>query len=947
MKFDNIKINRKLLIAYVLFILPIVALSVSIVRYALTNVAFTDKELRGVGYFEQLSAAQDRVLTSSSPQMSDLAQQISDAQRKFGKGLDTDQKASAAAMAMRETSDGSREVALSAMRTLMDGVAAGSNLTLDPELETYNLATVVTYLIPMINDKIYAAVFAAQEAANKATLSPRELASLLQMQGSAASDLETMAQSFTTVFSVDDDFSRDMQDAVNTSKAHGDAVIAMLQKIALEDHTSAARATPLAAEAISSLASLRARASDHLIQLLDRRNASHYGEMAINLAVALVLFALALAYVFWVIQRATVKPMVQTIADLNTLAQGNVSAMAEATDRKDEIGDLVRAASQLRESVALAFRAQSALESVNANVMIADDAGIITFCNKAVMSFLKKEEGELRKVLPNFDAEKIMGANIDVFHKNPSHNRRIISDLTKTHNAYFAFGALSVRLLVNPAFGKRGERLGTVLEWVDARVEAKNEDYRGQLEAIGKSQAVIEFDLEGKILTANENFLRTVGYSMDEVRGQHHSTFVDPVMRQSPEYRNFWEKLGRGEYEAGQYRRVAKDGREIWLQASYNPIFDLNGKAFKVVKYATDITEKVLADRALQDAVRETQDVVEAAKNNDLTRRVPVDGKTGQIGALCEGINTLLTRMTDILTNMTDASETIADAAREIATGNMDLSQRTEEQASSPEETAASLEQLTGTVRQNSENAQQANKLASTASDVAVRGGSVVDDVVRTMDEISESSRKISDIIGVIDEIAFQTNILALNAAVEAARAGDQGRGFAVVATEVRNLAQRSANAAKEIKALISDSVGKVESGSKLVNSAGQTMDEIVQSVKRVTDIMAEISAASREQSGGIEQVNTAVAQMDRITQQNAALVEEAAAAAKSMEEQTDQLSELVSVFKLSDDAKAQRAPRQAAPAKKTAPPAPPARAKQVVNGARPAPTAEADWQEF
>jgi methyl-accepting chemotaxis protein len=241
-------------------------------------------------------------------------------------------------------------------------------------------------------------------------------------------------------------------------------------------------------------------------------------------------------------------------------------------------------------------------------------------------------------------------------------------------------------------------------------------------------------------------------------------------------------------------------------------------------------------------------------------------------------------------------------AAREISTGNTDLSQRTEEQAASLEETAASMEELTNTVRQNAENAQQANKLASSASEVAVKGGSVVAEVVQTMDGITQASRKIADIIGVIDEIAFQTNILALNAAVEAARAGDQGRGFAVVAAEVRNLAQRSANAAKEIKGLISDSVSKVESGSKLVDTAGKTMEEIVQSVKRVTDIMAEISAASQEQRGGIEQVNTAVTQMDKVTQQNAALVEEAAAAAKSMEDQTNSMAEMVGQFVLSDE---------------------------------------------
>jgi methyl-accepting chemotaxis protein len=244
-------------------------------------------------------------------------------------------------------------------------------------------------------------------------------------------------------------------------------------------------------------------------------------------------------------------------------------------------------------------------------------------------------------------------------------------------------------------------------------------------------------------------------------------------------------------------------------------------------------------------------------------------------------------------------TDTMATASSQIASGNQDLSSRTEQQASSLQETAASMEELTSTVKQNADNARQANQLAVSASEVAVRGGSVVSQVVDTMSAINTSSRKIVDIIAVIDGIAFQTNILALNAAVEAARAGEQGRGFAVVASEVRSLAQRSAAAAKEIKGLIDDSVGKVAAGSHQVAEAGQTMEEIVASVKRVTDIMGEIMSASHEQTQGIEQINQAISQMDQVTQQNAALVEEAAAAAGSLQEQAGSLSQVVSVFQL------------------------------------------------
>ena len=336
----------------------------------------------------------------------------------------------------------------------------------------------------------------------------------------------------------------------------------------------------------------------------------------------------------------------------------------------------------------------------------------------------------------------------------------------------------------------------------------------------------------------------------------------------------------------------------------------------------------------------------------DLTARM--EGRyQGAFEFIKNDCNATVDQLTSIVGEIRDATETINTAAKEIAMGNTDLAQRTEEQASSLQKTAASMEELTSTVKQNAENARQANPLAEIASQIAVNGG----DVVGTMEAIVGSSKKIVDIINVIDGIAFQTNILALNAAVEAARAGEQGRGFAVVATEVRNLAQRSATAAKEIKSLIGDSVGKVEAGSRLVADAGSTMDEVVRSVKRVTDIMAEITAASREQSSGIEQVNQAVAQMDRVTQQNAALVEQAAAATESMAGQALGLSKTVSVFRTDG---ADSSVRLAGPVKAKATargkPPPDRVAKQVAKRvANPAPVrqlvvaaASADeWEEF
>ncbi len=333
-------------------------------------------------------------------------------------------------------------------------------------------------------------------------------------------------------------------------------------------------------------------------------------------------------------------------------------------------------------------------------------------------------------------------------------------------------------------------------------------------------------------------------------------------------------------------------------QSNFNSIFMITSVAV-VVGVILAIVISMMLIRAIVGPINEAVNVANAVASGDLTSRIDVNSDN-ETGRLMQALKQMNDNLVDLVGKVRTGTDSIYTASGEIASGNADLSQRTEEQASSLEETASSMEELTSTVRQNADNARQANQLASGASEVAVRGGAVVGQVVQTMSAINDSSKKIVDIISVIDGIAFQTNILALNAAVEAARAGEQGRGFAVVATEVRTLAQRSAAAAKEIKELISDSVSKVEDGTRLVDEAGTTMEEIVSSVKRVTDIMAEISAASQEQSSGIEQVNQAVTQMDEVTQQNAALVEEAAAAAESMQEQAQALTHAVSAFKLS-----------------------------------------------
>jgi methyl-accepting chemotaxis protein len=506
--------------------------------------------------------------------------------------------------------------------------------------------------------------------------------------------------------------------------------------------------------------------------------------------------------------------------------------------------------------------------------------------------------------------------------------------------------------------------LAQLREQLDATGEAQAQ-IQAQLNAIDKVQAVVEFELDGTVITANANFLRTVGYELADVQGQNGTLFVTADAA-SGEYRQLWEKLQRGEYDAGQYKRLANGSREIWLQGSYNPILDSQGKPFKVVQYANDMTAQIRLSQQMEESVAKTQEIIRAATEGDLSRRLDVAGKGGELMKLGNAINQLLESVSDIVSNVKGAASEVLRGAEEISQGNANLSQRTEEQSSSLEQTASSMEEMTSTVKQNADNAGQANQLATAARDQAEKGGAVVGSAVKAMADINESSKKIADIIGVIDEIAFQTNLLALNAAVEAARAGEQGRGFAVVATEVRSLAGRSATAAKEIKELIQDSVRKVGDGSLLVTQSGQTLEQIVMSVKKVSDIVAEIAAASREQSSGIEQVNKAVMQMDEMTQQNAALVEQATAASQSMADQARDLTTMMEKYQVNESGARAPATRAAAApallperrspnrpfAGKPAVPKPPAarvqpaevpvaRPKAVANGN------DADWREF
>ncbi|MDV3468819.1 methyl-accepting chemotaxis protein [Stenotrophomonas sp. C3(2023)] len=625
-------------------------------------------------------------------------------------------------------------------------------------------------------------------------------------------------------------------------------------------------------------------AEDNRLARAAAEQASSTYSASATLMVLALLGGAALGLVLvWLFARALVGSVRGAVAVASDVASGKLDGHIDVS-RQDEVGELLQAMQRmqrdLRERIERDqriagenLRIRTALDYSSTGVYLTDASSTIVYSNRALQQSLQQYQDELRRDLPEFDAQaSLVGHPVTVLE----HGGRMDSELMATLKQHdvarrpMQYGDAQFAQVVSTIRGEDGEPVGYVVEWRDRTQEAAVEAEVARVIAQAASG-----DLSGRI---------------DD---------------------------------------DGKDGFFLQLAQQINGLLDANASS-----------------------ISQISNLLTALSRGDLTVRMHGDYE-GVFARMRDDANATADQLSGIVTRIKHSSRAISTAAGEIASGNSDLSRRTEQQAANLEETAASMEELTSTVRQNAEHARQANQLAIGAHGVASQGGEVVGQVVTTMSAIEASSKKIAEIISVIDGIAFQTNILALNAAVEAARAGEQGRGFAVVASEVRTLAQRSAAAAKEIKGLIDDSVGKVADGSALVHKAGATMGEIVASVQRVTDIMAEISAASQEQSTGIEQVNQTVVQMDETTQQNAALVEEATAAARAMEEQAGQLSEAVSVFTL-DEAEGERQPDSlAAAASRPRPAVAAAAAPATAPARRPAPRsvaaelAEGDWQEF
>ncbi|MGI9214006.1 MAG: methyl-accepting chemotaxis protein [Methylococcaceae bacterium] len=591
-----------------------------------------------------------------------------------------------------------------------------------------------------------------------------------------------------------------------------------------------------------------------------------------------------------------------------------------------------------------------ALDVTSTCTMVADEGNNIIYMNRTAKELFRVIETDLRKDLPDFNVDRLIGTNIDVFHKDPSHQKRLLERLTTTFRSELKVGGRVLEIIANPISGENGQRLGTVVEWADRTREIQQKEREEQLAKEGLRLRNALDNTSTNVMVADETntiiYMNTTAREMfkaaepelrrslphfraDQLMGVNMDVFhKDPTHQ-----RRIVDRLN------GTHQSQVQVGNGHF-QIIANPILDSDGKRHGTVVEWANKTNEV-------NAQQDIQRLVESIKAGELHSRIQLDDKTGFFRLLCEELNKIteildytfkdfgkviksmaegnLTRKTgydeyqgyyevmraDIVKTQHKLSEVFAqirqtadfiyNASQEIATGNNNLSHRAEQQAASLEQTASSMEELTHTVKNNAENSIQANQVSIASRQLAEKGGDVVNRAVAAMSEINASSSKIANIISTIDEIAFQTNLLALNASVEAARAGEQGRGFAVVATEVRNLAQRSAKAAKESRELIQNSLEKVSGGSSLVTESGMMLTQIVDGVVKVGDLVSQIASASKDQAEGIQQVNQAVAQMDEITQQNAALAEQASAASVSMCEQANNMVRLLSFFKTHD----------------------------------------------
>ncbi|MGK0371572.1 MAG: methyl-accepting chemotaxis protein, partial [Glaciecola sp.] len=822
-------------------------------------------------------------------------------------------------------------------------------LSYDPAAASYHAIIANYQNLPRLADALGKVRGSGAGILTSGGATPAQKASVIGFLNNIEIPLQDLQYNMSSAAAADDRFNKLSREADEITSAVEQLVV-LAQTEAINKQISNYNANTFFNEysnAINGLYDLHDNSIQLLTTIIEERSGSAASSRSFTLALITGMLIIS-GLIGFVIVSSLKTSSNKLVYIFSEISKGNF-AVNFTKDRKDEMGvienELSKLNEQLEASAVIAIEAakvKQALDNSSTCFMMSNANREIVYMNAAVFELMKKSESEIRKDLPQFNAETLIGKSIDSFHKNPVHQHTLLEQLTKVHTARLDLGDFSFTLNINPIRDENGNNLGNSVEWIDmteifeeerrvARIlEALDSASTNVMIANDKREIIYVNKAIQTMLKNDESELRQVmsHFDANDVVGKNIDIFFKEPIHQKAVIDRLNDKF---------VTEVKLGTQDFRITA--NPILDGNNKCIGTVvewlnrtnelraeseianivesSLAGDFTQRIDEEdkndfmltlakglnqliKTTESGLNEVSNVLLALSEGDLTKRVTSDYR-GTFNDLKNYSNTTSENLANMISKIREASDTINNASSEIAAGNQDLSTRTEQQASSLEETASSMEELTSTVRLNAENANQANGLASQAAQVADNGGGLIRQVVTTMASINESSQKISDIIGVIDGIAFQTNILALNAAVEAARAGEQGRGFAVVASEVRTLAQRSANAAKDIKDLISDSVSKVASGNQLVSQSGDTMQEIVVSIQRVNDIMSEIAAASAEQSSGIDEVSKAVTQMDEMTQQNAALVEEAAAAAESMRTQASDLNTRVGTFKLNE----------------------------------------------
>jgi methyl-accepting chemotaxis protein len=688
-------------------------------------------------------------------------------------------------------------------------------------------------------------------------------------------------------------------------------------------------------------------------------------ELRNQVAIQLLVASLIASVICFYVARSMTRPMIKIAESMNKVADGDYEGDVAGLGRKDEVGSMAinllglqKALLEGRETRRISVFKSAAFEgSALANMMVDRDLNII-FVNKATNELMRRLKPEMLQIWPDFDPDKLIGQCIDKFHKDPQHQRRLLADPSRLpYKTDISIGDLKIQLNVSAILDEHGNYTGNILEWDDVTDVRLNE---GTLAAIKSNQIVSVYSADGHLLDANDAYFDLVGYEREELIGNSAQILFKKGLT-APDH--VWERCRKGETFSDKFERKTRDGGVKILDGSMSPVFERSGKLFRIVEIANDVTESEVSGReakarneaieaATRQVVTELRRGLSALADGDLSTSIDINF-SDEYEQLRADFNATLTSLREAVTTLTENAASIRSGAGEISQAADDLSRRTEGQAATLEETAAALDELTASVKSAADGANQADMAMRGARDEAEASGAVVRDAVSAMEAIQKSSDQISQIIGVIDDIAFQTNLLALNAGVEAARAGEAGRGFAVVASEVRALAQRSSEAAKEIKTLISTSSEQVGRGVGLVGRAGEALNKIVTSVTEISGLVSNIAASSKEQAIGISEINNGVNQLDQVTQQNAAMVEESTAASHALRSEANALGDIVARFQLGTDSERPTSGGHVAHISDHRDRSPPAqaRAKRVVNGgsapAASLPSAAGVWQEF